>query len=120
MTKRQEAGLEDSGRAKTHHCGRLRWEDPQFSYPEFDVRAPIALTWDMAQNEKLRVHDENINGQIAEIDISEQQSLRSTLEHILAKNTSVRNTRHLPKYWKDTKIMTSREFLGLVARHLFT
>lgn len=30
------------------------------------------------------------------------------------------NTRHFPRYWKKTKIITSREFLGLVAPHLLT
>lgn len=28
------------------------------------------------------------------------------------------NTRHFPVFWKSTKIITSREFLGLVAPHL--
>jgi uncharacterized protein len=28
------------------------------------------------------------------------------------------NTRHFPRYWKRTKIIRSREFLGLVAPHL--
>jgi len=30
------------------------------------------------------------------------------------------NTRHFPRYWKKTKIITSREFLRLVAPHLLT
>ncbi len=28
------------------------------------------------------------------------------------------NTRHFPRFWKKTKIITSREFVGLVAPHL--
>ena len=28
------------------------------------------------------------------------------------------NVRHFPRYWKRTKIITSREFLGVVAPHL--
>ena len=28
------------------------------------------------------------------------------------------NARHFPKFWKNTKIITSREFLSLVAPHL--
>ena len=28
------------------------------------------------------------------------------------------NLRHFPRFWKKTKIITSREFLGLVAPHL--
>jgi uncharacterized protein len=28
------------------------------------------------------------------------------------------NVRHFPKFWKNTKVVTSREFLGLVAPHL--
>ena len=28
------------------------------------------------------------------------------------------NVRHFPKFWKNTKIVTSREFLSLVAPHL--
>ncbi|HEX5422143.1 MAG TPA: putative toxin-antitoxin system toxin component, PIN family [Candidatus Acidoferrales bacterium] len=30
------------------------------------------------------------------------------------------NVRHFPRYWKRTKIITSREFLSLVAPHLLT
>ncbi|MGH9685516.1 MAG: putative toxin-antitoxin system toxin component, PIN family [Candidatus Acidiferrales bacterium] len=30
------------------------------------------------------------------------------------------NIRHFPRYWKRTKIITSREFLSLVAPHLLT
>lgn len=29
------------------------------------------------------------------------------------------NTRHFPKFWKKTKVITSREFIDLVAPHLF-
>ena len=29
------------------------------------------------------------------------------------------NVRHFPRFWKKTKIITSREFLSLVAPHLF-
>ena len=28
------------------------------------------------------------------------------------------NVRHFPKFWKSTKVVTSREFLSLVAPHL--
>jgi len=28
------------------------------------------------------------------------------------------NTRHFPKFWKTTKVITAREFLGVVAPHL--
>ncbi len=28
------------------------------------------------------------------------------------------NVRHFPRYWKQTKIITSREFLSLVAPHI--
>src|SRR5580704_10234715 len=28
------------------------------------------------------------------------------------------NVRHFPRFWKKTKVITSREFLGLVAPHL--
>jgi putative PIN family toxin of toxin-antitoxin system len=28
------------------------------------------------------------------------------------------NQRHFPKFWKNTKIITSREFIGIVAPHL--
>ena len=28
------------------------------------------------------------------------------------------NTRHFPRFWKKTKVITSREFLGLVTPHL--
>ena len=28
------------------------------------------------------------------------------------------NVRHFPRYWKNTKVVTTREFLGLVAPHL--
>ena len=28
------------------------------------------------------------------------------------------NQRHFPRFWKNTKIITSREFIGLVAPHL--
>ena len=28
--------------------------------------------------------------------------------------------RHFPKFWKKTKVITSREFLGIVAPHLLT
>jgi uncharacterized protein len=30
------------------------------------------------------------------------------------------NLRHFPRFWKKTKIITPREFIGLVARHLIT
>ncbi len=30
------------------------------------------------------------------------------------------NVRHFPKFWKKTKVITSREFLGIVAPHLFS
>jgi len=30
------------------------------------------------------------------------------------------NIRHFPRYWKQTKIITSREFLSLIAPHLLT
>ena len=30
------------------------------------------------------------------------------------------NTRHFPRFWKKTKIITSREFLDVVAPHLLT
>ena len=30
------------------------------------------------------------------------------------------NLRHFPRYWKKTKIITPREFIGLVAPHLIT
>ena len=30
------------------------------------------------------------------------------------------NTRHFPRFWKKTKIITSREFLSVVAPHLLT
>jgi putative PIN family toxin of toxin-antitoxin system len=30
------------------------------------------------------------------------------------------NPRHFPKFWKKTKVITSREFLGIVAPHLLT
>jgi uncharacterized protein len=30
------------------------------------------------------------------------------------------NTRHFPRFWKKTKIITSREFLSMVAPHLLT
>jgi putative PIN family toxin of toxin-antitoxin system len=30
------------------------------------------------------------------------------------------NQRHFPKYWKKTKIITSREFIGIVAPHFIT
>jgi uncharacterized protein len=30
------------------------------------------------------------------------------------------NLRHFPRFWKKTKIVTSREFLDLVAPHLFS
>ena len=30
------------------------------------------------------------------------------------------NTRHFPMFWKKTKVITSREFLSLVAPHLLT
>jgi uncharacterized protein len=30
------------------------------------------------------------------------------------------NTRHFPKFWKKTKVITSREFLGIVAPHLIS
>jgi putative PIN family toxin of toxin-antitoxin system len=29
------------------------------------------------------------------------------------------NQRHFPKFWKHIKVITSREFIGLVAPHLF-
>lgn len=28
------------------------------------------------------------------------------------------NPRHFPKYWKKTKVITSRDFMGLIAPHL--
>ncbi len=28
------------------------------------------------------------------------------------------NTRHFPRFWKKTKVITSREFLSIVAPHL--
>jgi len=28
------------------------------------------------------------------------------------------NPRHFPKFWKNTKVITSREFLGIVAPHI--
>jgi uncharacterized protein len=28
------------------------------------------------------------------------------------------NQRHVPKFWKNTKIITSSEFLGVIAPHL--
>jgi putative PIN family toxin of toxin-antitoxin system len=28
------------------------------------------------------------------------------------------NQRHFPRYWKQTKVITSREFIGIVAPHL--
>jgi uncharacterized protein len=30
------------------------------------------------------------------------------------------NSRHFPKFWKKTKIITSREFIGLAAPHLIS
>jgi putative PIN family toxin of toxin-antitoxin system len=30
------------------------------------------------------------------------------------------NQRHFPKFWKQTKVVTSREFLGIVAPHLIS
>ncbi len=30
------------------------------------------------------------------------------------------NTRHFPRYWKKTKVITSREFVSLVTPHLIT
>jgi uncharacterized protein len=30
------------------------------------------------------------------------------------------NIRHFPRYWKGTKIITSREFLSMIAPHLLT
>jgi uncharacterized protein len=30
------------------------------------------------------------------------------------------NTRHFPKFWKKTKVITSREFISVVAPHLIT
>jgi putative PIN family toxin of toxin-antitoxin system len=30
------------------------------------------------------------------------------------------NLRHFPRFWKKTKIITAREFIGLVAPHLIT
>jgi uncharacterized protein len=30
------------------------------------------------------------------------------------------NQRHFPKFWKKTKVITSREFIGIVAPHLIT
>ena len=32
----------------------------------------------------------------------------------------IRNLRHFPRFWKKTKIITPREFIGLVAPHLTT
>lgn len=29
------------------------------------------------------------------------------------------NLRHFPKYWKNTKIVSAREFVGIVSPHLF-
>jgi putative PIN family toxin of toxin-antitoxin system len=30
------------------------------------------------------------------------------------------NQRHFPRFWKNTKVITSREFIGIVAPHLIT
>ncbi len=30
------------------------------------------------------------------------------------------NQRHFPKFWKQTKVVTSREFLGITAPHLIS
>jgi putative PIN family toxin of toxin-antitoxin system len=30
------------------------------------------------------------------------------------------NQRHFPKFWKQTKVVTSREFIGIVAPHLIS
>ena len=30
------------------------------------------------------------------------------------------NPRHFPKFWKKTKVITSREFLSIVAPHLLS
>jgi uncharacterized protein len=30
------------------------------------------------------------------------------------------NQRHFPRFWKKTKVITSREFIGIVAPHLIT
>ena len=30
------------------------------------------------------------------------------------------NQRHFPPYWKSTKIITAREFIGIAAQHLWT
>jgi len=30
------------------------------------------------------------------------------------------NQRHFPKFWKKTKIITSREFIGIVGPHLLS
>jgi uncharacterized protein len=30
------------------------------------------------------------------------------------------NTRHFPKFWKKTKVITSREFISIVAPHLIS
>jgi putative PIN family toxin of toxin-antitoxin system len=30
------------------------------------------------------------------------------------------NTRHFPKFWKKTKVITAREFIGIVAPHLIS
>jgi putative PIN family toxin of toxin-antitoxin system len=30
------------------------------------------------------------------------------------------NQRHFPRFWKKTKVITSREFIGIVAPHLFS
>ncbi|MGA2715896.1 MAG: hypothetical protein ABSG41_22565 [Bryobacteraceae bacterium] len=30
------------------------------------------------------------------------------------------NPRHFPKFWKNTKVITSREFISIVAPHLIS
>jgi predicted nucleic acid-binding protein len=30
------------------------------------------------------------------------------------------NQRHFPRFWKNTKVIASREFIGIVAPHLIT
>jgi predicted nucleic acid-binding protein len=30
------------------------------------------------------------------------------------------NQRHFPRFWKQTKVITSREFISIVAPHLIT
>ena len=37
-----------------------------------------------------------------------------------ALNLITGNPRHFPKFWKKTKIITSREFIGIVGPHLLS